>query len=154
MIIENDLTYEIMSNIVDTLTIVSICGAADLGKSYISNTLISSLTQQKLITNHLTLDSYLMDRTMRKEKGISGYEVEAYSIMEATIDLIKLKSGQSIEYRPYNHKIGSSNNELVKKIDSTSDIVIFDGLHVMHPSFIPYIDISILYIPRTSNLKK
>ena len=69
MKIEEKLTAEIKSNLVDGLTIVSICGAADLGKSYLSNQLIKSLGQQKIITNHLTLDSYLMDRAIRKEKG-------------------------------------------------------------------------------------
>jgi len=96
MIIEEKIIAEIKSNLGDGLSIVSICGAADLGKSYLSTQLMKSWVLQKINTNHLTLDSYLMDRAMRIEKGLSGYDIEAYSLMKAKKDLIKLKKRESI----------------------------------------------------------
>lgn len=88
------------------LTIVSICGASDLGKSYLSKKISESLTRRNLRTNHLTMDSYLMDREVRKERGSNGYNIEAYNQKEALKNLIALKNGESMDFKPYNHNLG------------------------------------------------
>jgi len=152
-LLEDKLSSEIIANRnTDELTIVSICGAADLGKSYLSKKISELLTEQNLKTNHLTLDSYLMDRKTRNKKGLSGYDIGAYNKKEALNNLIKLKSGQSIEFIPYNHKDGKKEYNSMKM--NPADILIFDGLHSMHSSFLPYIDITIFVYTKDEYLKK
>lgn len=153
MLIEDKLSDEIISfPKIDNQITVSICGAADLGKSYLSKKIAESLTKRNLKTNHLTLDSYLMDRKTRNKKGLSGYDIEAYNKKKARNNLIELKNGQSIEYIPYNHKNGEKEFDSVKM--NPSDILIFEGLHSMHSSFLPYIDITIFIYARDEYLKK
>ncbi len=150
--IENRLSSEIIANKKrNELTTVSICGAADLGKSYLSKRISEILIEQDLNANHLTLDSYLMDRKTRNQKGLSGYNFEAYNQKEALSNLIKLKNGQSIEFTPYHHKDGKGYGSVKM---NPADILIFDGLHTMHSSFLPYIDITIFVYTKDEYLKK
>ncbi len=133
-------------------TVVSICGAADLGKSHLSQEISKSLRKRNLKINHLTLDSYLMDREMRKERGLSGYDLESYNITNALNDLIALKNGESIDFYPYDHTNGQASSKSLK-MDS-SDVVIFDGLHSMHSSFLPHTDIAFFVYTQDKHLKK
>ncbi|WP_146092142.1 uridine kinase family protein [Polaribacter filamentus] len=153
MLIEDKLCDEIISYPkIDNQTTVSICGAADLGKSYLSKKIAESLSKRNLKTNHLTLDSYLMDRKTRNKKGLSGYDIEAYNKKEALNNLIELKNGKSIEFKPYNHKDGEKGFDSMKM--NPADILIFDGLHSMHSSFLPYVDITIFIYTKDEYLKK
>ena len=153
MLVEDKLSEEITSlQKTDTQTVISICGAADLGKSHLSKKIAESLTKRNLKTNHLTLDSYLMDRKSRNKKGLSGYDIEAYDSNEALNNLINLKNGQSIEFKSYNHKKGKKEDN--STIMNSTEILIFDGLHSMHSSFLPYIDITIFIYTEDNNLKK
>ena len=121
-------------------TVVSICGAADLGKSYLSKEIAEVLTKQDLKVNHVTMDSYLIDRPIRKERKLSGYNIEAYDQTRAVEDLVALKNGKSIDLHPYDHREGKTSSNAIKM--NPSDILIFDGLHTLHPSFMPHIDIA------------
>ncbi|WP_394751242.1 uridine kinase family protein [Spongiimicrobium salis] len=133
-------------------TIISICGAADLGKSYLSQKMVEWFTKQGLKTRHFTLDSYLMDREDRKKKGLSGYNVEAYNLTDATNCLMKLKNKQSIKYRPYDHKSGKKAKAFIEI--PAVDILIFDGLHSMYSKFTPYIDTSVFIYTGDEYLKR
>ena len=137
------LSQEISKRIGDQLTIIAICGAADLGKSFISRQLVSSLEQLGRSADHLTLDSYLMDRKLRKEGGISGYQSEAYMLSDAVQDLEQLKRGQSINYHPYDHQFGKIDQSITFTISELTDVLFFDGLHTLYPSFRPLIDTSL-----------
>lgn len=132
-------------------TVISICGAADLGKSYLSKKIAELLKKRNLKINHLTMDSYLMNRDLRKEKGLSGYNIEAYNQKEILKNLIALKDGGSIDFKSYSHNKGKTNLNSSKM--NSSDILIFDGLHSMNPYFLPYIDITI-YIYTADQLLK
>ncbi|WP_299440733.1 hypothetical protein [uncultured Aquimarina sp.] len=150
--IVHKLLAEILANRKENeLTVVSICGAADLGKSYISKKISELLTESNIKTNHLTMDSYLLDREMRKKKELSGYDIEAYNQKEVLKDLIALKNGESINFKPYNHNKGTSG--LIFSEMEPSDILIFDGLHSMHPSFVPYVNVTIFLYTKDVLLK-
>jgi uridine kinase len=136
----------------DETVVVSICGAADLGKSFLSQEISESLRKLNFKVAHLTLDSYLSDRDIRNGKGLSGYQTESYDLENALNDLIALKSGNFIDLHPYNHTIGKSSSKS-SRIDK-SDIVIFDGLHSMHPSFSSFLDLNIFIYTQDENLKK
>ncbi len=133
-------------------TVISICGAADLGKSHLAKRIAESLTKNNLTSNHFTLDSYLVNRKIRLEKKLSGYNIEAYNLTKAIKDLRDLKDGKSIYSYPYNHLSGMTSSEPYKM--NTSDIIIFDGLHSMHSSFSSFLDLSIFIYTQDENLKK
>ncbi|GAB5409353.1 MAG: hypothetical protein BalsKO_17180 [Balneolaceae bacterium] len=153
MLTIEELSNEIISvHRMDKKTVVSICGAADLGKSYLSKQITESLIDRNLSAVHFTLDSYLMERKTRIERGLSGYNIEAYNIEEALKNLIELKNGQSIAFKPYDHKVGQKASDSISM--NSSDVIIFDGLHSMHSSFLPYIDITIFVYTKDDLLKK
>ncbi|MDW3195251.1 MAG: hypothetical protein R8G66_22945 [Cytophagales bacterium] len=136
----------------ETASVISICGAADLGKTHIAKRITESLTRNNLTSNHLTLDSYLMDRKVRLEKKLSGYDIEAYNLTKAIKDLRDLKDGKSIHFYPYNHLSGMASSKSYEM--NTSDIIIFEGLHSMHTSFSSFLDLSIFIYTQDENLKK
>ena len=120
--------------------LVAICGAADLGKTYLSTQLVCQLRQKGIEANHLTLDSYLMNRTDRINRGISGYQPEAHDLSLVENDLKRFKKGQSIEYYPYEHSIGEK--AASKDVIPPCPILIVDGLHSMNEQLTPYLDFS------------
>ncbi len=134
-----------------SLAVVAICGAADLGKSFLSKKISNLLKRRNLTTNHLTLDSYLINRATRKEKGLSGYHIEAYKLNDALKDFISLKNGMPIDFAPYDHSEGKTSADSFQM--NPSDILILDGLHAMHDSFLPFINLSIFIDTADTDLK-
>ena len=129
--------------------LVAICGAADLGKSHLSVELVSALEKNGVTAAHITLDSYLMERSKRADLGLSGYQPEAYELAKINCDLYGFLQGDPIEYFPYDHAEGKN---LPSKVTINPCRVVFlDGLHSMHESLRPYISYSI-FIHVTDNL--
>ncbi|MDJ0832574.1 MAG: hypothetical protein QNJ69_03570 [Gammaproteobacteria bacterium] len=121
--------------------LVAICGAADLGKSQLSRQLVSALVKSGLNASHITLDSYLMDRSKRNDLDISGYQPEAYDLAKIKSNLYGFLQGTPIECFPYDHAEGKT---LPSKITiNPCHILFLDGLHSMHQSLKPYISYSI-----------
>lgn len=56
--------------------------------------------------NHFTLDSILMNRAIRIQIGISGYQPESYDFNAIENQLIKFKNGHDITSFPYSHSTG------------------------------------------------
>ncbi len=141
-----DIIKEISSRIESIVsnegrTIIAICGAADLGKTFLSERLADELNQNGLSTEHLTLDSFMMDREHRISRGLSGYQPESHDLASIVSHLEQFKLGQAIEYAPYDHSTG-------KTIPDTltirpCSILIVDGLHSMSTLLIPYLSFSI-----------
>lgn len=121
--------------------VIAVCGAADIGKSYLSKNLIKILKYQGISAKHLTLDSFLMSRPERLKKGISGYDIEAYDFEAIQQLLTNLGDGKTISFFPYNHATGEKEKKL--KIIPKSEILIIDGLHSMHNHLKPYRNFSI-----------
>ena len=152
MLIVEKLSKEIASfSKSDKSVIVSICGAADLGKSYLSKSIADLLSQSNLRAGHLTMDSYLMDRKTRNKKGLSGYHIESYNLNLAINHLKELKNGHPVEIGTYDHKEGRRTIESTRL--NPPEILIFDGLHSMHSPFLPYIDISVFVYTKDDDLK-
>ncbi len=76
--------------------ILAICGAADLGKTYLAKNLMDYLNKIGKSANHITLDSYLMPRDKRIQLGVSGYEFEAYDFVGIQNDLVRFIRGLPI----------------------------------------------------------
>lgn len=121
--------------------LVAICGAADLGKTYLSTQLVSALAKIGTSAGHLTLDSYLMERSKREAIGISGYQPEAYDILKIESDSVAFLNGGPIEYHPYDHAAGKSLS--TKIIINPCQVLLLDGLHSMHQNLRSYLNYSI-----------
>ncbi len=132
--------------------IVAICGAADLGKSYLSKEVVKSLSVIGISANHLTLDSFLIERSERLRQGISGYQIEAYEQKSAMDALSKFKQRKSILYAPYDHETGKRSFTL--ETLKPSSVLILDGVQSMHGSFSSYIDFSVFIYTEDEVLKK
>lgn len=132
--------------------IVAICGAADLGKSYLSTQLTQLLNDKQFSAAHLPLDSFLIDREERHRLGLSGYNLEAYHINDALKYLAQFKKKQPISFHPYHHKTGKK--ELFFQQLNPSTILIFDGLHTMNQIFSSFVDYTIFIYTNDHDLKK
>jgi len=51
--------------------IIAICGAADLGKSYLAAEIVRSITANGVTGAYITLDSFMMNREDRINRGLS-----------------------------------------------------------------------------------
>jgi len=129
--------------------LVAICGAADLGKTHLSVQLVSALVEKGANASHLTLDSYLMERSKRNALGISGYQPEAYDLPGIRSDLTRFLQGDPIEYFPYDHAEGK--NLPSKMTIDPCHILFLDGLHSMHESLRSHIHYSI-FVHATDDL--
>lgn len=144
-----EIIIERISNIP---VVISISGAADLGKTFISKKVVQILELQNLSVGHLTMDSYLISRTERHSKGLSGYNIESYNIKQAINNLNNFINSEEIEYSPYNHQMGRcEDNKLTIK---NKKILIFEGLQVMHPNLRPFLDTTFFMYTNDDNLKE
>jgi uridine kinase len=132
--------------------IVAVCGAADLGKTYLSAQLVEVLSQMELTAGLLTLDSYMMNRTDRIKEGISGYQPKAYDLLAVKKDLIKFKNAEPIDFFPYDHCIGQQ--VFQKETLVSCDILLLDGLHSMNDELASLIDFSIFLCTDDAQLKE
>ena len=123
-----------------------------LGQDIFIYTIGSKLKQRGIEANHLTLDSYLMKRTDRINRGISGYQPGSHDLPLVKNDLKRFKKGQSIEYYPYEHSIGEK--AASKEVIPPCPILIVDGLHSMNEQLTPYLDFSIFICTGDDQLKK
>ena len=111
-------------------TVIALCGAADIGKSYLSSELAQSLEARGISANCLMLDSFLMNRSDRIKNNLSGYDAEAYDFESIAWLLTQFQLGQSISYFPYDHPAGT--NSSTQKTIMPCKVLIIDGLHAMH----------------------
>lgn len=133
MNIEHDIALKIAAVKKPAIPLmVAICGAADLGKSYLSAQLAETLCLEGIETSHLPLDSFLMNRSDRIKNKISGYQPEAYDVPSMKKIFRQFKAGTPLQFRPYDHTSGKQKAEPVT-VDP-SQVLLLDGLHSMHPT--------------------
>lgn len=132
--------------------VVAVCGAADLGKSYMSQNLVNFLSHQGISATHLPLDAFLMDRTVRIDKGMSGYDLEAYDIETIGIMINDFHKGKTISYYPYQHESGNRSKSQI--ILDNSMILILDGLHSMSVPLRSFVNLGVFIYTEDNNLRK
>lgn len=133
-------------------TIIAICGAADLGKSYFAKELQALLHEQEVCAGHLTMDSYLLPRSKRISLGVSGYDPQSYDIDSLKTDLQTFLNSAPVFYKEYNHERGVADGE--DQVITTCNVLILDGLHSMHSEINSLIDYAIFIFTRDSKLQK
>lgn len=134
------------------IRVVAICGAADLGKSYLARQLVAKLRERMIPAVCLGLDSYLIPRDVRAKQGLSGYDPGSHDLDSAKRDVERLLSGQSIEYFEYRHDAGHRSEHAIL-LEPASHIFI-EGLHSMHPSLASLVDFSIYIFTSEAELRR
>ena len=133
-------------------SVVAVCGAADLGKSYLSQKILDELLDRGVSAGLLTLDSYLVERMERERRGLSGYQIDSYDQPGIANALSDFKDQNPIVYFPYDHTIGRACGERVELLPCS--ILIVDGLHSLHENIYELIDFSIFIYTDDESLKK
>lgn len=153
MKIEDKIATAILANRVSGyFTIIAVCGAADLGKSYLSSMLVNAINELGVTAGHVTLDSFMLNREDRISKEISGYEPEAYDFFSLTAELEKFTNGQGLSFFPYNHSTGKKERGSVSI--RSCDVLIVDGLHSMHETLNSFITKSLFVYTDDALLRK
>lgn len=114
-------------------TFVAISGAAGLGKTTLGNEIKAALSARAnaLSIGLLQADAYMLPRSERILRDLSGYDPKANDIDAMIKDLDTLDEGGSISYLPYDHTTGTHKVDRVSL--PRSDIVLVDGIHSFHP---------------------
>ena len=147
------LVDQVLSHIdVSKPSVVAVCGAADLGKSYLSQKILDELLMRGVSVGLLTLDSYLVERAERVRRGLSGYQIESYNQAGLIDALNSFKDQKSIDYFPYDHTMGKACGDQVTI--APCSVLIVDGLHSLHENVYGLIDFSIFIYTDDESLKK
>lgn len=138
MNVEDWLIFKIAA---PAIRIAAITGAADLGKSYLAESLVSRLRNEGRSAVSISLDSYLLPRADRAIRELSGYDPESHNFTEARADIKRLVGGEAIEYYRYRHDIGERARE--PEILRPASVIIVEGLHAIHSSLAELVDFSV-----------
>ncbi|MCG8687352.1 MAG: hypothetical protein MI892_20915 [Desulfobacterales bacterium] len=121
--------------------VVAVCGAADLGKSFLSEKIVTTLNSQDVSACYLSLDSFLLPRAERIKLDISGYQPQVYDFNTIENLIIEFKEQKSIAYFPYDHSKGENIKETV--FLNPRNVLILDGLHSMYEKLRSHISFSL-----------
>lgn len=121
--------------------VVAICGAADLGKSYLSQALVKKLNSKGVDSECISLDGYLMPREERIKSKISGYNPSAYDLSSVKSDIATLRNGTSINIGLYDHEKGQTFPD--KVVIEPCEVLIVEGLHAMHSELAALMNLSV-----------
>ncbi len=133
--------------------VVAVCGAADLGKSFLSEKIVTTLNSSQVGSAcYLSLDSFLMPRAERIKLGISGYQPQAYDFNAIENLIIEFKEQKGIAYFPYDHSKGENIKEAV--FLDPCNVLILDGLHSMHEKLWSHISFSLFIYTDDNQLRQ
>lgn len=128
--------------------IIGVAGDSGSGKTTFSNG-VRRLIGDGLVSTICTDGYHKEDREQRKMSGRLPLDPEVNFLDVLEQDLQALKQGKTIQVPIYNHATG--------KIDppeplAPTPIIIVEGLHVLYPQFLPYLDFS-LYVDPERDVK-
>ncbi len=121
--------------------LVALCGAADVGKSTMARTIVEKLLENRFTADHVSFDTFLLDRQTRLLLGISGYDIGAHDIDTAARSIGNMLRGQPFHYFEYDHVTGRNRTE--GRIINRPQIMLVEGLHTFHEQIMPYLDYKI-----------
>ena len=106
---------------------VSLCGWADTGKTTLANKICNELNNHNIKSDYISTDSFMIERTERNQKGITGYNTKSLKEDKLTNFINKLKRKETLNYFPYDNKLGKNSTEY--RIIKDFNVIIIEGLH-------------------------
>ena len=123
--------------------IVGVAGDSGSGKTTFSNG-IRRLVGSDLVSTICTDGYHKENREQRQQSGRSPLDPEANDLDLLAQHLAHLKLGKTIEVPTYNHATGQFDPPVVF---SPTPIIVVEGLHVLYPQFLPFLDFSLYVDP-------
>lgn len=128
--------------------IVGVSGDSGSGKTTFSNG-IRRLIGSDLVSTICTDGYHKEDRAQRQKSGRLPLDPAANQLDLLLCHLAELKQGNSINLPLYNHGTGQFDPP---KLFSPTPIIVVEGLHVLYPQFLPFLDFS-LYVDPERDVK-
>lgn len=135
--------------------VIGIAGGSGSGKTFFANRLLNYFSENHI--SRVSLDNYYLplDVQAKDKKGVENFDLpEAIDHHQLCLDLIKLKSGISIELVEYNFNLkeGSAKTLIIQP----RPVIIIEGLFTFsYPRILQLIDIKIfLEAPKDVMLKR
>lgn len=132
--------------------IVAFCGAADLGKTHLAKSVVKLLESYGVRSAHLGLDTFLMDRIMRKKRGISGYDPRAHDIGQMVDTLENWREAKTLKFHPYDHHTGEKSKEFT--LINAREVLLIEGLFALHEAILPFVDLSFFFYANDKKLQQ
>ena len=110
--------------------VFAVSGAAALGKTTFCKNLAGFLNNNGVKTEHIPLDGFMLDRTTRQDRKLSGYNPQSTDI-PLLINTMKelIYNGREVKLPLYDHKTGEHSS--FKPI-SPCRAIILDGIMSLH----------------------
>ena len=126
-----------------TPIIVGVAGDSGSGKTTFSNG-IRRLIGKDLVSTICTDGYHKENREQRKKSGRLPLDLEANYLDLLAQHLADLKQGKTIDVPIYNHATGQFDPP---EVFPPTPIIVVEGLHVLYPQFLPFIDFSLYVDP-------
>ncbi|MBD2426941.1 phosphoribulokinase [Phormidium sp. FACHB-1136] len=123
--------------------IVGVAGDSGSGKTTFSNG-IRRLIGSDLVSTICTDGYHKENREQRQQSGRLPLDPEANHLDVLAQHLERLTQGKSIEVPIYNHGTGQFDPP---ETLSPTPIIVVEGLHVLYPQFLPFLDFSLYVDP-------
>lgn len=110
--------------------VISVSGAAALGKTVFCKCLSDHLKGNRLSVTHVELDGFLRNREVRRKLDIRGYNPRATDLVALLHALeLLIHHGESVNIPSYDHKTGRTDEAAVA---SPAEVIILDGIMSLH----------------------
>ncbi|MFH7241246.1 MAG: phosphoribulokinase [Spirulina sp.] len=126
-----------------TPIIVGVAGDSGSGKTTFSNG-IRRLIGEDLVSTICTDGYHKEDREQRQKSGRLPLDPEANYLDLLAQHLADLKQGKTIDVPIYNHGTGQLDPP---EVFPPTPIIVVEGLHVLYPQFLPFLDFSLYVDP-------
>jgi phosphoribulokinase len=123
--------------------IIGVAGDSGSGKTTYCNG-IRRLLGTDLVSTICTDGYHKEDRQQRQKSGRLPLDPDANRLDLLCSDLAALKGGKSVDIPIYNHATGNFDPP---QSFSPTPIIILEGLHVLYPEFVQFLDFSIFVDP-------
>jgi uridine kinase len=110
--------------------LIGISGWADTGKSTLADTLCKQLQHQGHTADWISTDAFLMDRDLRNQRGLTGYNPASIDADAMTKAIAALRNGSTFDYRPYDNRTGTRATH--SRSIAPQAVIVIEGIHALH----------------------
>ncbi len=136
----------------NSVSLISICGAADTGKSTLSKQICQELKKQNIECDVISTDSFMLDREQRLRKGFSGYNSMSLLSEKLIFTISEIENKKQIQYFCYDNKLGKNRDEY--RVIPPIEILIIEGIHSFSEQIRDKAELKIFLDADESTLKK